>query len=236
MRLQTQPTPVTCVQTCLAMALDVPVEQVIRHYGPEPMNAKGLLNALTECGIQWNQLTQGTMLHTGFYFAVVPSLNHRGGMHQIVIAYDSGTGGMTVFDPAIGNRYKKDGSDLISWAELVAFYPGGRLPSSVRPTIVCLCGSTRFMEAFQRANLEETLAGRIVLSIGCNTKSDTDLLAAGELTEDLKRMLDELHKRKIDIADEVLVLNVGGYVGDSTRSEMEYARAKGKPIRWLEPA
>lgn len=103
-----------------------------------------------------------------------------------------------------------------------------------KPKIVCLCGSTRFMEAFQQANLRETLAGHIVLSVGCNTKSDVDLLAAGEMTEELKAQLDELHKRKIDLADEILVLNVGGYVGNSTRSEIKYALAAGKPVRLLE--
>lgn len=102
-----------------------------------------------------------------------------------------------------------------------------------QPTIVCLCGSTRFMDAFRSANLQETLAGRIVLSIGCDTKSDADLLALGELTKEAKAALDELHKRKIDLADEVLILNVDDYIGDSTRSELEYARAKGKRVRWL---
>ena len=103
-----------------------------------------------------------------------------------------------------------------------------------RPTIVCLCGSTRFIEAFRAANLRETIAGKIVLSIGCDTKSDTDLLALGELTEENKAKLDELHKRKIDLADEVLILNVGGYVGASTISEIAYAQEHGKLIRWLE--
>lgn len=104
-----------------------------------------------------------------------------------------------------------------------------------KPTIVCLCGSTRFMEAFQAANLRETLAGKIVLSVSCNTKSDSDLLKMGELTEEVKAQLDELHKRKIDLADEILVLNVGGYIGDSTRSEIAYAFRHGKVVRWLEP-
>lgn len=104
------------------------------------------------------------------------------------------------------------------------------------PVIVCLCGSTRFMEAWQAANLSETLAGRIVLSIGCNTKSDADLQRLGELTPEKKAELDDLHKRKIDLADEILVLNVGGYVGASTRSEVRYALSKGKAVRWLEPA
>ena len=103
-----------------------------------------------------------------------------------------------------------------------------------KPKIVCLCGSTKFMEAFQQANLKETLAGRIVLSVGCNTKSDSDLMKIGELTEELKVKLDELHKRKIDLADEILVLNVGGYIGESTKSEIEYAKQNGKGIRYLE--
>jgi hypothetical protein len=104
-----------------------------------------------------------------------------------------------------------------------------------RPKIVCLCGSTRFMEAFQKANLEETIAGKIVLSIGCNTKSDRDLEVLGRLTEEAKEKLDELHKRKIDLADEVLILNVDGYIGKSTRSELNYAVEHGKQIKYLEP-
>lgn len=103
------------------------------------------------------------------------------------------------------------------------------------PKIVCLCGSTRFMEAFQLANLKFTCQGFIVLSVGCNTKSDRDLLFSGELTEELKIQLDELHKRKIDLANEIFVLNVGGYIGESTRSEINYAIAHGKPVNYLEP-
>lgn len=102
------------------------------------------------------------------------------------------------------------------------------------PKIVCLCGSTRFSDAFKEANLRETIAGNIVLSIGCDTKSDKDLMILGELTEEAKEKLDELHKRKIDLADEILVLNVGGYIGDSTRSEIDYALTTCKEIRYLE--
>lgn len=102
-----------------------------------------------------------------------------------------------------------------------------------KPTIVCLCGSTRFAQAFADANLFETLSGRIVLSIGCNTKSDDDLVKAGFVIN--KEALDTLHLHKIDLCDEVLVLNVNDYVGDSTRREVEYAKRLGKVIRWLEP-
>jgi len=103
-------------------------------------------------------------------------------------------------------------------------------PEEGRPRIVCLCGSARFSKAFRDANLTETLAGRIVLSIGCDFKSDQGL----KLGDETKIALDVLHKRKIDLADEILVLNVGGYIGESTRSEIEHARATGKYVRWLE--
>jgi hypothetical protein len=103
-----------------------------------------------------------------------------------------------------------------------------------RPTIVCLCGSTRFLDAFHEANLRETLAGKIVLSIGCDFKSDKDLLLAGELMPEDKERLDELHMRKIELADEVLFLNVGGYMGQSTLREHFYAAHIGKTIRYLE--
>lgn len=106
-----------------------------------------------------------------------------------------------------------------------------------RPVIVCLCGSTRFYQAFQKANLTETLDGKIVLTIGCDTKSDGDLFGGWDKreVEALKKRLDELHLRKIDLADEVLILNLGDYIGESTRRELEYARAHGKVIRFLEP-
>jgi hypothetical protein len=98
------------------------------------------------------------------------------------------------------------------------------------PKVVCLCGSSRFGDAFARANLELTLAGAIVLSIGCVTSSD-DEIGVDDAT---KARLDELHKRKIDLADEVFVLNVGGYVGASTASEIAYAENHYTPVRYLE--
>jgi hypothetical protein len=107
------------------------------------------------------------------------------------------------------------------------------------PKIVCLCGSTRFYEEFQRANFRETMLGNIVLSVGFYPHAESSKAAHGEdvgITSEQKISLDELHKRKIDLADEVLVLNVGGYVGDSTRSEIAYALANNKPVRWLEAA
>ena len=99
-----------------------------------------------------------------------------------------------------------------------------------KPAIVCLCGSTRFSDAFRKANLEETLAGKIVLTIGCDFKSDDAL----NLTIEDKNRLDELHFRKIDLSGEILVLNVDGYIGESTRNEINYAISKGKKIRYRE--
>jgi hypothetical protein len=104
-----------------------------------------------------------------------------------------------------------------------------------RPIITVLCGSTRFFETFRRENLRLTMEGHIVLSVGCDTKSDGDLFGV-EDTDALKVGLDDLHKRKIDLADRVLVLNVGGYIGSSTASEIEYADKLGKPVAYLEPA
>lgn len=104
-----------------------------------------------------------------------------------------------------------------------------------RPIIVCLCGSTRFFDTFREANLEETLQGKIVLSIGCDTKADKGVFASlpREERAEIKAALDELHLRKIDLADEVLILNVDGYIGESTQKELEYARNLGKRIRFI---
>ena len=109
-------------------------------------------------------------------------------------------------------------------------------PPSFRPPIVCLCGSTRFYDQFQKSNYDETMAGKIVLSVGFYPHSTER--AHGEqvgCTPEQKENLDRLHKQKIDLADEVFVLNVNGYIGDSTKSEVRHAIERGKPIRWLEP-
>ncbi|KKK55873.1 hypothetical protein LCGC14_3070170, partial [marine sediment metagenome] len=96
---------------------------------------------------------------------------------------------------------------------------------------VCLCGSTRFMDAFHETGWQLTLAGYIVLSVGVCKHAEHH---GGEaLGQDVADKLDELHKRKIDLADWVLVLNVDGHIGDSTRAEIEYATVKGKQISYL---
>lgn len=128
--LQRQPTPVTCVQTCIAMALGVPVAEVIRVFGGSAMNQRLLIAALERCGVVYNQFVFGCMAAVGWYFAVVPSLNRIGGNHQVLFHWD-GEGGLTVLDPALGKTYKPDGSDVISWSDLTYFHPGGRLPEAL---------------------------------------------------------------------------------------------------------
>lgn len=104
------------------------------------------------------------------------------------------------------------------------------MASGERPVIVCLCGSTRFRGAFEQAMKDETLDGRIVLTVGMFGHQE-----GIDMEGPIKRMLDELHLRKIDLADEVLFLNVDDYVGPSTLRELEYATSKGKRVRFLEP-
>ena len=96
--------------------------------------------------------------------------------------------------------------------------------------VITLCGSTRFKDAFMEVQKRLTLEGHIVISVGLFGHSGDDEV----WTEGIKEMLDDMHKRKIDMADEVYIINVGGYIGSSTRSEIEYAEAQGKPVHYLE--
>ena len=100
-----------------------------------------------------------------------------------------------------------------------------------RPEIVCLCGSARFADALAAVRRELTLAGSIVLA--------PELVddASGEpLSGEQRAALGVLHLRRIDLADRVLVVDPGGYVGESTAREIAYARAAGKPVAFTEPA
>ena len=103
--------------------------------------------------------------------------------------------------------------------------------------VITLCGSTRFKDAFLETQKKLTLKGNIVISVGLFGHSgDNEVwenMDKGTLTR-TKAMLDDMHKRKIDMADEIFVINVGGYIGDSTRSEIEYAIQTGKPVHYLE--
>lgn len=101
--------------------------------------------------------------------------------------------------------------------------PVGRIQE---PLVVCLCGSTRFRAEIAEANRAATMAGKIVLAPGVFGH------AGDPLTDEDKARLDQLHFQKIDIADEVLVVNPGGYIGDSTRREIDYATRTGKPVAY----
>lgn len=94
--------------------------------------------------------------------------------------------------------------------------------------IITLCGSTKFKKEFEEVNKKLTLEGNLVISVGLFEHSG-DII-----TEEQKVMLDDLHKRKIDLAEEIFVINVGGYIGSSTRSEIEYAIKTGKDVNYLE--
>lgn len=96
--------------------------------------------------------------------------------------------------------------------------------------VITLCGSTRFKDQFLEAQKRLTLEGNIVISVGLFGHSGDDEV----WKEGTKEMLDNMHKRKIDMADAIYVINVGGYIGESTRSEIDYALANGKQILYLE--
>ena len=96
--------------------------------------------------------------------------------------------------------------------------------------VITLCGSTKFKDEFFREQKRLTLEGNIVISVGLFGHSGDNEV----WTDDTKIMLDDMHKRKIDMADEIFVINKNGYIGESTKSEIEYAKLKGKKISYLE--
>jgi len=95
--------------------------------------------------------------------------------------------------------------------------------------IITLCGSTKFKDEFIAEQKRLTLEGNIVISVGLFGHSGDDEV----WQEETKPMLDDMHKRKIDLSDEIFVINVGGYIGSSTRSEIEHALKTGKTIKYL---
>lgn len=97
--------------------------------------------------------------------------------------------------------------------------------------VTTLCGSTRVKDQFIETQKRLTFEGCIVISVGLFGHSgDEEVWKPGT-----KKMLDDMHKRKIDMADEIFVINVGGYIGESTRSEIAYAEKTGKKVNYLEP-
>ena len=96
--------------------------------------------------------------------------------------------------------------------------------------VITLCGSTKFKEQYLEAQKRVTLEGNIVISVGLFGHSGDDEV----WSEGTKAMLDDMHLRKIDMADEIFVINVGGYIGESTRREIAYAKNTGKSVKYLE--
>lgn len=108
-------------------------------------------------------------------------------------------------------------------------------PNKEKFPIVCLCGSTRFKKEFEKAAAELSLRGCIVLSLGVFGKSgDYERYDIDENDEKLREQLNDMHKQRIEMSDAVYVVNPGGYVGESTKREIEYARSHGKDVLWLE--
>ena len=97
--------------------------------------------------------------------------------------------------------------------------------------VITLCGSTKFKDEFLQVQKDLTLKGNIVISVGLFGHSGDNEV----WTEGTKEMLDDMHKRKIDMSDEIFVINVNGYIGESTKSEIEYAQKTNKKVNYLEP-
>lgn len=97
--------------------------------------------------------------------------------------------------------------------------------------IITLCGSTRFKDEFIAEKKRLTLEGNIIISVGLFGHSGDNEV----WSESTKEMLDDMHKSKIDLADEIFVINPGGYIGSSTKSEIEYAKKTGKAVKYSEP-
>ena len=97
--------------------------------------------------------------------------------------------------------------------------------------VITLCGSTKFKDEFNAEQKRLTLEGHIVITVGLYGHSGDNEV----WSDQTKEMLDDMHKRKIDMADEIFVINVGGYIGESTRSEIEYALEHNKAVKFLEP-
>lgn len=107
-----------------------------------------------------------------------------------------------------------------------------------RPKVYTLCGSSRFPEAFHLVNAHLSMQGHVVISLGLFGHADEPrgarfLTSDGDESTPEKTALDQLHFRKIDLSDAIFVVNVGGYVGSSTKREIAYAEANGKQVEWL---
>ena len=133
------------------------------------------------------------------------------------------------------DKYYREGHEKFADAVLSAIgekeVPMATMDESTeRMTVITLCGSTRFKEQFLEQQKRLTLEGNVVISVGLfGHSADEEVWKPG-----MKEMLDKMHFQKIDMADEIFVINVGGYIGESTKREIAYAKSKGKIINYLE--
>ena len=137
----------------------------------------------------------------------------------------------------LGCRYIAKYSLFLTFHVGYNLYPSPNLPIDIKQQsmvgkykVITLCGSTKFKEQYLEAQKRLTLEGNIVISVGLFGHSGDDEV----WTEGTKAMLDDMHKRKIDMADEIFVINIGGYIGESTRNEIAYAKSQGIAVRYLE--
>lgn len=166
-----------------------------------------------------------------------PALTEEGHRFALSVTFGLGTGAPwdTIHERVAELRRLADETptaDAGLPARLEAVLTGAKQRLDL-PRIVVICGSTRFMADMAEHDLRETAAGRIVVKPGCDMKTPHPLWADPADAERLKAELDGLHRAKIRLADDVLV--VGDYIGDSTRAEIAYARELGKPIRFTHP-
>lgn len=154
----------------------------------------------------------------------------------VILDHPENDGRQVYAAPIIDDAGGQDEPDFIESTWFVRVVPLYAAPpatgdaAAVRPEVVCLCGSTRFIDTFAEQYGRLTDEGKIVLTVGRVVPQSEQALGSPR-----KAALDTLHLRKIDLADRVLVLNVGGYVGPSTRREIAYAKERGKPIDLLYP-
>lgn len=144
-----------------------------------------------------------------------------------ICAYCGGTGFIEDVDRC---RVCKGSGKILTQNEVTTPAPEVKEEPPVKPRVVCLCGSTRFKEAFEKAERDIALRGEICLTVGLFGHIENLNMKGLD-----KKNLDELHLRKIDIADEVFIINVGGYIGESTARELAYAIKHGKQVSYLEP-
>lgn len=143
--------------------------------------------------------------------------------------------GVKAYARKLADKYYKEGHEKFADAVLSAIgekeVPMATMDSDhEKMKVVTLCGSTRFKEQFLEQQKRLTLEGNVVISVGLFGHSgDEEVWKPGT-----KEMLDKMHLQKIDMADEIFVINVGGYIGESTRREIAYAESKGKIVKYLE--